>query len=131
MLCTIHPFIKQQALTAYKSKCMMFTLPRYLMADYTIICYDSVWLPYGIVGGIALLVYPIGIPSLYLMLLYRSKDVVQDTEHPEHQVVKNKIGFLFQACHDRGTAPCRVCVGMLIYTHSDDIYTQRRRPYQG
>lgn len=77
----------------------------YLMADYTIVCFDSTWLPYGILGAVALVLYPIGIPSLYLGLLYQCRDIIKKgEEHPEYAALKHKIGFLFQVSSVGGDA---------------------------
>ncbi|CAN0242647.1 unnamed protein product, partial [Scytosiphon promiscuus] len=50
----------------------------YLRADYSIHCTDAKHVAFEVYAGIMILVYPVGIPLLYAILLYQRRDVLSD-----------------------------------------------------
>lgn len=45
----------------------------YLMADYSLECFDSKWIPYAIVSILGILLFCMGIPATNYILLYSNK----------------------------------------------------------
>jgi len=67
---------------------------KYLMADYRLPL-DSTWEKYAMVGVVATLVYPIGIPLLFLCMLYKYKDIVHDdSKGAARKRALGKVGFI-------------------------------------
>lgn len=54
----------------------------YLIADYSIKC-DSEHKKYQIYAGFMVMLYPVGIPSVYAILLFRSRHVLEDKSRRE------------------------------------------------
>ena len=61
----------------------------FLRADYSIECFTMTHTLYRIYAGVMILVYPLGIPFLYFVLLYRKKDVLlqDNAERKENDTV--------------------------------------------
>jgi hypothetical protein len=73
--------------------CIDVDSEKYLLADLSIKCYTQFWYNGVIYASFMILVYPIGIPIMYLLMLYRVKDEIQhaihDIEDSELQSVNN------------------------------------------
>ena len=61
----------------------------YLVKDFTIECYAGKWNDYLIYGVIGVLVYPVGIPLLFTIQLWRKR------KHLDDRHVLNRLGFLY------------------------------------
>lgn len=68
------------------------------MADLSIKCYTQFWYNGVIYASFMILVYPIGIPIMYLFMLYRVKDEIQhaihDIENSELQSINNDTSLI-------------------------------------
>jgi len=74
----------------------------YLVADYQLVCSTSdgvnaKWLSYAVIAAVAFVVYAIGIPALFIYLLYSNREAMHDEEHPGHKECRSKLGFLYRA----------------------------------
>lgn len=70
-------------------KCREIEGDWWLEADVTLACYDDEWLPRAVLGAIGIVIYAIGIPVMFFVMLQQNKD---DIENPD---VVAKLGFLF------------------------------------
>ncbi len=61
--------------------CIDVDSEKYLLADLSIKCYTQFWYNGVIYASFMILVYPIGIPIMYLLMLYRVKDEIQHAIH--------------------------------------------------
>ena len=62
---------------------------RYLVADYRLAFGDEKWNAYSIAGIVGILVYPIGCPLLYFVLLYRNSHKLYSDRK-----IKERLGFI-------------------------------------
>jgi len=63
----------------------------YLVSDFTIYCYDDRWWKFFPLVLIMVFVYPVGVPSFFLFVLYRAR-------HTLHwPTTKMQLGFLYDA----------------------------------
>jgi len=63
----------------------------YLAADVRIICYSAYWYKGVIYSCFLLIIYPIGIPMLYLRLMYRCKDELKNRSKINENEEKNHM----------------------------------------
>jgi hypothetical protein len=91
----VYPSVSSTLLKLYR--CDLVEGVYYLMADYRVICYDDSWWPYGIWGFVMMLVYPIGVPLLYYILLWSNSEALHDENHPDHGPVSTKLKFIYKA----------------------------------
>jgi hypothetical protein len=92
-LLLMYPFISAQVLSIYQYT--EVNQVKYLTADFTVLFDDDRWrayLPYTIIMTI---VYPVGVPLLFAVLLYRSR------LHLSDRGVEQRLGFLFRGYHRR------------------------------
>ena len=66
-------------------KCHEFELPdggseRYLWLDYSVDCDSSEYKNYTIYAGIMAFIYPIGIPLMYFIMVYRHRRILSDAD---------------------------------------------------
>jgi drug/metabolite transporter (DMT)-like permease len=61
----------------------------YLERDVTLQCYDSAWTIRAVIGGIGVIIYAIGIPVLFFVMLRQNKDNLEDAE------TVSMMGFLY------------------------------------
>ena len=69
---------------------------RYLRADYSIECTGGSRIGSLCYGGVMVLLYPIGIPSLFGLLLWRKKDRIMSKDREEDGELQG-IAFLYEA----------------------------------
>jgi len=63
----------------------------YLVYDFSLLCYDHLWFRYLPLALIMLIIYPIGVPLAFFVLLFRSRNQLKLRE------TKNWLGFLYEA----------------------------------
>ena len=61
----------------------------YLTLDVTLECYDDKWVIHAVLGAIGIIIYCIGIPVIFFMMLYTNRDQMEDPD------VIARVGFLF------------------------------------
>jgi hypothetical protein len=66
-------------------KCHEFELPgggseRYLWLDYSVDCDSSEYQDYMVFAGVMAFVYPIGIPLMYFVMVYRHRRILSDAD---------------------------------------------------
>jgi len=72
---------------------------KYLMVDYRLTM-DSEWEWHAYLGALAVLVYPIGIPLLFMWALMSYKDLIHDdSKGDDQEAAMGKAGFICQAYH--------------------------------
>lgn len=89
-LLVLFPRVSSACLRLFK--CTAVEGTSYLTADFHIVCFDATWNAVAGVNALALLLYPIGIPALFLVLVFRARKAGQFHE-PQ---TKYSIGFLFE-----------------------------------
>jgi hypothetical protein len=62
----------------------------YLVADLQLLCYTETWNNWVAVAGIAVLIYPVGIPVFFFVVLYKNRYRLGKT------AVKQSLGFLYE-----------------------------------
>ena len=77
-----------------------------MVADYRLRCSgpggtDSAWLMNASIAAVAFVLYPLGVPLFYTYKLYKNQDALYDEEHPKHEVVSAKFGFLYAAYEEQ------------------------------
>jgi len=85
----LYPLVSKTTLGVYN--CVTVEGVSYLVADFQLNCYDSTWRTYAIIDGVFVALYPIGIPLVYSVILYRSMAHMRE---PETILV---LGFLYEA----------------------------------
>ena len=78
----------------------------WLVADYRLRCSgpdgtDSAWFMNALIAAAAFVLYPLGVPLFYTYKLYKNQDALYDAEHPKHEVVSAKFGFLYAAYEEQ------------------------------
>jgi len=91
----VYPSVSATVVQLYR--CHLVEGEWYLVADYRMLCYDSEWWGYGILGFVAFLLYPIGIPGLFWVLLRLNMEVLHDDAHPDYESVHDKLGFIYSS----------------------------------
>jgi len=63
----------------------------YLLSDFSVLCFTSKWTEYALIDILFILLYPIGVPLYFFILLYsnRNKLLLPD--------IRIQIGFLYEA----------------------------------
>jgi hypothetical protein len=61
----------------------------WLRSDVQLECYDEVWSTYATVGAAAVLVYPMGVPMFFFIVMYRNLNRLQEPG------MKSRFGFLY------------------------------------
>ena len=69
--------------------CIDVDSEKYLLADLSIKCYTPFWYKGVIYASFMILLYPIGIPIMYLFMLYRVKDEIQHAIHDIEKSINN------------------------------------------
>lgn len=69
---------------------------RYLRADYTIECDSAKHKAFQIYAGLMILVYPLGIPVCYALLLFSNRHVLLDEKHREESLVVRSTSDLWK-----------------------------------
>jgi hypothetical protein len=65
----------------------------YLVADFSLLCLTPEWNTWAIVAAFATLVYPIGIPIIFFILLRRARQSMNTL------ATRMPLGFLFEGYH--------------------------------
>ena len=66
----------------------------WLRADYSVDCHSSTHAIYRLIAVFFLLLYPFGVPLIFLGLLRKNKHQFLDRTHPNHEASRSKYGFL-------------------------------------
>jgi len=70
---------------------------RYMIADYSIDCDESAYSSFAIYSGIFIMLYPVGIPLFYTVLLWRRKALImEDVKEREGSEELRGLEFLFE-----------------------------------
>ena len=82
--------------------CRQIEESSWVVADYRLRCSgpdgtDPEWLANAVVAAVAFILYPVGIPSIYLWKLHKNQAALYDEDHPKHEAVSAKFGFLYSA----------------------------------
>jgi hypothetical protein len=87
-----YPYISSNVLSFFA--CRTVDGQAYMTVDYNLNCYDDKWKSF--VGGVVtmVLVYPIGVPLLFAVLLFRNRHRLQETK------TLVSMGFLYEAYND-------------------------------
>jgi hypothetical protein len=85
----LHPTVSGQAF--YHFRCRSVNGTQYLMADYSLTCYDSTW--YGMLGLVlpTIVGFSFGMPILFARLLWKRRTELQDPE------TKKLLGVLYMS----------------------------------
>eukprot|EP00947_MAST-08B_sp_MAST-8B-sp1_P000632 g632.t1 len=89
----LHPTLSGQAF--YMFRCRRIGTASYLMADYSLECYDTVW--YGMLGPVILTIlgFALGMPLLFARLLWVRRAELQNAE------TKKLLGVLYMSYKPR------------------------------
>jgi len=100
----------------------------YLTSDYRILCYDLQWSGYAAVGFLAIFIYCLGIPAVYFALLWTNRAALHNRKHPQHETVKDRLGFIYIAYEEEAwwwelvmLAQKLLLTGLLIFIKPDTI----------
>ena len=75
----------------------------YLMADYSVVCFESSWNSTAVLAYVCMVVFVVGIPAVQFFILWRNRkyisedDCVSDEDYARHLEIKAKYGSLFDA----------------------------------
>lgn len=94
VLVIVYPGVCLTILQLYH--CRLVEGQYYLTADFRIICFDDTWTRYAISGAVLGPTFILGTPLLFAGLLYWDRAALFDEEHPKHQLVAAKYGFIYQ-----------------------------------
>jgi hypothetical protein len=83
----MYPMLCQKMMAIFL--CRKIEQKWYLTLDVTLECYDDQWLLQAILGSVGIIIYVIGVPVVFFVLLYQHKDQM---DHPD---VIAKVGFLY------------------------------------
>ena len=72
----------------------------WLRADYSVDCNSSTHATYRFIAVFFLLLYPFGVPLIFLGLLRMNKHQFLDRNHPNHKASRSKYGFLIDDYSD-------------------------------
>jgi len=86
----LYPRVASIVLRLYS--CVKVGVKSYLTSDFTVQCYTSTWTRFAAANGIFLLLYPLGIPLLFVFLLYRERR----NERFLLPEVRYQLGFLYE-----------------------------------
>jgi len=67
----------------------------YLLADFSVECYDSRWNDYSFYAIFMILVYPVGIPVMFFLVLYTKRHKLSTAG------TRSELGFLYDAYHHK------------------------------
>ena len=84
-----YPMLTEKSMSVFK--CKKINSEWYIDVDVTLPCYDESWSFHAALGALGILIYVIGIPLGFLLLLkrYAANDQLQDS------AVVAKLGFLY------------------------------------
>lgn len=85
----LYPFVSKITLGVYN--CVTIADHSYLVADFTLSCYDDLWTGYAAGIGFFVVLYPIGIPLAYFLIM---RSVRHEMGDPGTIVM---LGFLYEA----------------------------------
>ncbi len=71
--------------------CVTIEGTSYVVTDYRYICYDQQWSSFVWFACLGIMVYPIGIPAMFAMVLRRNAHKLNSD-----QKLKNRYGFLYE-----------------------------------
>lgn len=86
--CT-YPHVSGTVLGYYR--CTEVNGATYMHNDFDLLCWDSLWFSFAMPNILFVLMYPVGIPVLYFVLLYRHREVL------EEEKTVARFGFLYHA----------------------------------
>jgi len=75
--------------------CKEITGTNYLLADFTVHCYDARWNSYAVFAAAMILVYPIGIPAFFFIMVFRYRKRLREPG------TRGQLGFLYDAYHHK------------------------------
>ena len=73
---------------------ILLCVPFRLKADYSVDCTTSLHTQYQLLGLVAVVLFPLGIPLLFYLLVRRSRAAIQDKEHEDHKATLKRYAFL-------------------------------------
>ena len=83
----LHPTVSGQAFAFFRCRAIEGT--SYLMADYSLTCYDGSWNAYAIFVALVLVVFSLGAPLAVASVLYSHRDTLQTEDF------KERLGMLY------------------------------------
>lgn len=85
----LYPLVSKSAIGVFN--CITVEGVDYLVADFNLHCYDSTWTTFAFIDGLFILLYPVGIPVAYFVILRQNLPQMREPE------TILKLGFLYEA----------------------------------
>jgi hypothetical protein len=84
-------------------KCHEIAGKWYLMADYSVVCFERSWNATAVLGYMCMVVFVVGIPAVQFFVLWRNRkyisedECVSDEDYARHLEIKARYGSIFDA----------------------------------